>query len=291
MEQERDTRLGNFTDWLRQRRLAPENRIPYLVCWVERFLRLSASRSREAWQDTLRVFLEDLGQGETPDWQIRQAADAVSLYCGQFQRVPGVLTGMPPVIHTTLWDPPAALREMEDLLRLRHYSPRTQRSYLGWVRRYSQYLGRKRSTPLTPEDAKAYLSHLATRRKVSASTQNQAFNAILFLYRHVLRTQLGDMTATLRARRGQKLPVVLSTDEVRAILGQLRGTRRIMIELIYGGGLRLSELVLLRVKDIDFDAGTVTVRSGKGDKDRVTLLPQRTQSSLRTCGCILTPPP
>jgi integron integrase len=173
------------------------------------------------------------------------------------------------------------LVELERLLRLRHYARRTQRAYLGWARRYLRYLGNGRSTPPTPEDAKAFLSHLATHGRVSASTQNQAFNALLFLHRHVLCIDLGDMAATVRARRGQKLPVVLSIDEVRAILAQLTGTRRLMVEMIYGGGLRLSELRQLRVKDIDFDASTIAVRSGKGDKDRVTLLPQRLQPVLR----------
>jgi integron integrase len=131
------------------------------------------------------------------------------------------------------------------------------------------------------EDAQAFLSHLATRGRVSASTQNQAFNALLFLHRHVLEAELGDMSPTLRARRGRKLPVVLSVDEVRAVLSQLTGNHRLMIELIYGGGLRLNELVKLRVKDIDFDSETITVRSGKGDKDRATLLPQRLHADLR----------
>ena len=121
---------------------------------------------------------------------------------------------------------------------------------------------------------------LTTRSKCFSSS-NQAFNALLFLHRHVLFVDLGDMATTVRARRGQKLPVVLSIEEVRAVLAQLQGTRRLMVELIYGGGLRLTEFVQLRVKDIDFDAGTLTVRAGKGDKDRVTLLPRRVHPDLR----------
>jgi integron integrase len=154
------------------------------------------------------------------------------------------------------------------------------RAYLGWARRYVRYLGEGRADPPATEDAKAYLSYLATRARVSASTQNQAFNALLFLHRHVFGADLGDMAATARARRGRKLPIVLSIEEVRAVLAQLCGTRRLMLELIYGGGLRLSELIMLRVKDLDFDAGTITVRSGKGDKDRVTLLPRSLHPAL-----------
>jgi len=310
--------VNGFGDWLRQRRLAPDFKIPHLVRWVERFLRLSSYRPREAWQDTLRVFIDDLEAAQTPAWQIRQAADAVSLFCGQFRSAPPVPR---PVGQTTsasparpvpppgppghssppspsgqeppsqaaagqeppgdaAFDPAAILAEMQRLVRLRHYSPRTERSYLGWARRYLHYLGDRRSSVPGTDDAKAFLSHLAMRQRVSASTQNQAFSALLFLHRYVLQADLGDMATTVRARRGQKLPVVLSVDEVRALLGQLAGTRRLMAELIYGSGLRLTELVQLRVKDIDFAAGTLTVRSGKGDKDRVTPLPERVHGDL-----------
>ena len=134
---------------------------------------------------------------------------------------------------------------------------------------------------LGPESVKAYLSYLATRRNVAASTQNQAFNALLFLYRNVLQIELGDMGNTVRAKRGRKLPVVLSPEETRGILAQVQGSPRLMLELIYGGGLRVGELATLRVKDIDFDAGTLTVRAGKGDMDRVTFLPLRLIDDIR----------
>jgi integron integrase len=285
-------RLNGFGDWLRTRRLAPDFKIPHFERWVERFLRMSKTRPREDWHDTLRAFIEDLSVAHMPDWQIRQAADAVSLYCGQFPgRAPGPAPGsasgpMGAATHLATtgpaaFDPVATLAEMERLLRLRHYSPRTERSYMGWARRYLRYLGGRRSSAPGPEDVKAYLSQLAIRDRVSASTQNQAFHALLFLHRYVLLIDLGDMATTVRARRGQKLPVVLSVAEVRGILDQLEGTRRLMLEMVCGGGLRVSELVQLRVKDIDFDACTLTVRSGKGDKDRTTPLPARVQPELR----------
>lgn len=299
--------MDAFGQWLRDRRMAPEHRIPHFIRWVQRFQRLSRIRPREVWQDTLRVFLEDLDVGETPVWQIRQAAHAVTLYCGQFRaatiRLSGDESGGSRTmgVHSTTaapaagrtdpdphaaspsppFDPPAALAEMQRILRVRHYSPRTERSYMGWARRYLRY-HRARGTraPGTP-DAQAYLSQLATRGRVSASTQNQAFNALLFLHRHVFESDLGDMGATIRARRGHKLPVVLSVDEVRAVLAQLHGTVRLMLELTYGAGLRLCELIQLRVKDVDFDASTLTIRSGKGDKDRTTLLPLKLHPDLR----------
>ncbi len=288
----RANRLSGYATWLVHRRLASRHHTPYFVRWVERFLGMVRTRPRESWQDTLRVFLEDLSDGGLPDWQIRQAADAVGLYCGQFLRSEeasreGARTGdQPPHDRPPCAEPPgepaAAFTEMQRLLKLRHYSPRTQRSYLGWVRRYLLYLKPLKSWPPQAADAQTFLSQLATRHNVAASTQNQAFNALLFLHRHVIQSDLGDMSSTVRARRGRKLPVVLTSDEVRAVMAELERPHRIMMELTYGAGLRLSELVQLRVKDIDFDAGSITVRSGKGDRDRITMLPRRVQASLRS---------
>lgn len=170
---------------------------------------------------------------------------------------------------------------MGRLLRLRHYAPRTESTYLGWTRRFLEYVGKSGQHVPGAEDVKAYLSYLAVRRKVAASTQNQAFNALLFLCRHVLMEELGDLGATVRARQGRRLPVVMSPEETRAVLAELNGTHRLMLELAYGGGLRVSELVQLRVQDIDFDAGTLTVRAGKGDKDRITFLPKRLVPELK----------
>lgn len=290
--------LAGFADWLRERRLARENRVPYFLKWVGRFLGMTKSRQGEAWHDTLRVFLEDLEAGALPDWQIRQAADAVSLYCGQYLETAGEGGGsgevpdgspgrpaspggrQPVAAGAAVDDPEALVGEVRQLLELRHYSRRTLRSYTGWARRYLAYVKSTGSRMPGSRNARAFLSYLVTEGRVAASTQNQAFNAILFLHRHVLHDDLGDMSDTVRARRGRKLPVVLTIDEVRDVFSHLEGTGRLMIEMIYGGGLRVSELVLLRVKDVDIAAETITVRSGKGDKDRVTMLPRRLHDRL-----------
>ena len=129
-------------------------------------------------------------------------------------------------------------------------------------------------------DFKNFLSHLALKQRVSSSTQNQAFNAILFLFRQVLVKETGDLGDTVRAKRGQKLPVVLSVDEVKRLFEQMTGTNRLIAELLYGAGLRLMELARLRVQDIDFDSNTIFVRSGKGDKDRSTVLPKTARERL-----------
>ena len=264
-----------FALWLRRRRLATESQIPYFLLWVERFQNLRKHHPQDVWRDTLRVFLQDLAEGHTVGWQIRQAADAIELYFGQFAPPEDGPSDGPPKDPEAPFDPAAAVDEVCRLLRLRHYSPRTQRCYVGWARRYLHYVTPQGSAPPTSDDAKAYLSYLAIREKVSASTQNQAFNAILFLHRYVLGLDLADMGRTVRAQRKERLPLVLTPEEVKSILTHVKGKCHLPIELIYGGGLRVSEAVQLRVKDFDIPAASVTVRSGKGDKDRVTLLPRR----------------
>jgi integron integrase len=154
---------------------------------------------------------------------------------------------------------------------------------LEWSRRFLAY---RRQTGLSGEptaaDVRAFLTRLAMAEKVSASTQNQAFSALLLLFREVLRTDLDDMAKTVRARRGQRLPTVLSVSEVQALLSAVEPPYQLMVKLLYGAGLRLNELLRLRVKDLDFDAGLVVVRGGKGDKDRTTLLPASLHEALRT---------
>jgi site-specific recombinase XerD len=127
----------------------------------------------------------------------------------------------------------------------------------------------------------AFLSHLAVQEKVSASTQNQALAALLFLYRHVLKREVGDLGQVIRAKRPRRLPVVLTRDEVQAVLANLSGDKRVMAALMYGAGLRLMECLRLRVQDVDFARSEITVRDGKGAKDRITLLPQSLIDPLR----------
>ena len=149
--------------------------------------------------------------------------------------------------------------------------------FLGYVKE----AGRERFDDLTSEDIRDFLSHLALRKRVSSSTQNQAFNALLFLFRNVLNKETGNLDTTVRAKRGPKLPVVLSVDEIKAVFQHLSGQGLLMGQLLYGAGLRLMELARLRVKDIDFDMNTIYVRSGKGDKDRSTVLPAAVKEQLR----------
>ncbi|OFV94589.1 MAG: hypothetical protein A3G76_09830 [Acidobacteria bacterium RIFCSPLOWO2_12_FULL_65_11] len=179
----------------------------------------------------------------------------------------------------------AALEQLRLRLRTRHYSYRTECSYADWVRRFFAYLAERQGVPhprVETESARDFLTHLAVRQRVSASTQNQALCALLFLCREVLGIDMEGLSLTARAKRGTHLPVVLSMPETAALLAAMRGTTWLMAALIYGGGLRVSECCQLRLKDIDFDQGLVFVRSGKGDKDRSTLLAEVGREELRT---------
>lgn len=168
--------------------------------------------------------------------------------------------------------------QMRRVLRAKRYSERTEQAYCLWVRRYIMFHDGTYPSELDEADVNAYLTYLAVEEKVSASTQTQALSAILFLYRHVLFQPLGALGDVVRAKQPKRLPVVLTRQEVRDVLAELDGDMWLMASLLYGTGLRLSELLHLRVLDLDFDRNEITVRSGKGGKDRVTMLPQ----SLRT---------
>jgi len=160
------------------------------------------------------------------------------------------------------------------VIRTRHYSIRTEESYLQWVRRFILFHGKRHPADMGAPELEAFLTHLAVERSVAASTQNQALSAILFLYREVLGVQLPWLDGVTRAKKPQRLPVVLTPEEVMRVLGKLEGTSALMARLLYGSGLRLMECVRLRVKDVDFERRELVVREAKGGKDRVTMLPQ-----------------
>lgn len=177
---------------------------------------------------------------------------------------------------------PATLRDaVRRAIHLRRLSPRTEEAYLHWIRRFVAFHGGRRPAEMGGEHVAAFLSSLATDARVAASTQNQALAALLFLYRDVYGAELPWLDSVVRAKRPARLPAVLSRDEVRAVLGRMEGTPRLMATLLYGSGLRLLECCRLRVKDVDFDRSEITVRDGKGAKDRRTMLPGAVRADLR----------
>jgi site-specific recombinase XerD len=165
------------------------------------------------------------------------------------------------------------LEQVRAAVRTRHYSLRTEEAYLRWVREYILFFDKRHPSELGAREVSAFVSHLAVGRRVSASTQTQALSALLFLYREVLGLPIGWVDDVERAKRPKRLPVVFTREEVKAVLGHLRADMWLMASLLYGSGLRLMECVRLRVKDVDFARLQLTVREGKGGKDRMTMLP------------------
>ncbi|MBA2434377.1 MAG: integron integrase [Chthoniobacterales bacterium] len=172
-----------------------------------------------------------------------------------------------------LGKPKKLLEQVCDVMRLRHYSLRTERCYCDWITRFILFHGKRHPREMAEAEVTAFLTHLARDRNVAASTQNQALSALLFLYKEVLKSEIGWLAGVERATKPKRLPVVLTRDEVHKIFHHLHGTPRLMAGLLYGSGLRLMECVRLRVKDLDFGYARITVRDGKGAKDRVTMLP------------------
>ena len=176
---------------------------------------------------------------------------------------------------------PRLLDRVRGALRTRHFSRRTEKAYVAWIRRFILFHNNRHPDRLGTPEVTGYLSHLASNRRVSASTQNQAFSALLFLYRKVLGRELVGLDQAPRARLPVRLPVVLAREEVVAVLRHMRGTPWLMAALMYGGGLRLLECCRLRVKDVDLARQEILVHDGKGGKDRVTVLPGRLAPALR----------
>ncbi len=281
-----DRILPEFQDFLRSRSLVPAKNTPFYAHWVSKFFAFS-NRNQELGSNLkVEKFLNQLkSQKKIADWQIKQAEEALRLYFHHF------LNGKPAVLSPDgsqkgALDVSKVLNNMRQALRIRHYSYRTERSYLEWAQRLMDYTSEVkkkdvRAAGIDSGDVKDFLSYLALTKRVSSSTQNQAFNALLFLFRDVLKKELGDMSKTVRAKRGQKLPVVLSPEEVQALFKHVKGLNLLILQLLYGAGLRLLELARLRVKDIDFGQNLIFVRESKGDKDRTTILPQTVKDMLK----------
>jgi integron integrase len=206
--------------------------------------------------------------------QLQQWKDALN-WLFRFRPAPApALTGVPPLGRTDLGRTPWE-RRLIGKIRIRHFSWRTEQTYRGWAWRFASFLRQRPVESATGQDVRAFLSHLATAERVGASAQKQALNALVFLLREVEGKELGDFGEFTRARRRVRMPVVLSRQECDRLFEAMEGVPRLMAQLAYGSGLRLMELLRLRVKDVDLDRHQVLVRGGKGDKDRVTVLPEQ----------------
>ena len=182
---------------------------------------------------------------------------------------------------TSFSQPPKLLDQLRNRIRVKHYSIRTEQQYVQWVRRFIVFHGKRHPRDMGVAEVEAFLTHLAVDGLVSASTQNQALSALLFLYKEVLGVNLPWLADVTRAKTPQRLPVVLTQDEVRRVLVQMDGVYGLLARLLYGTGMRLMEAMRLRVKDIEFTRGEIVVRDGKGGKDRMTMLPHALKADLQ----------
>jgi integron integrase len=192
------------------------------------------------------------------------------------------ITAMPTIIASSRSpNKPKLLDQVRDVIRRKHYSIRTEQAYLDWIKRFIIYHNKRHPAEMAEEEVARFLTHLARDRDVAPSTQNQALSALLFLYKEVLKHEIGWLEKVERAKKPPKLPVVLSRMEVKRIFAHLHGVPKLMAGLLYGSGLRLMECARLRVKDVDFELAQITVRDAKGGKDRTTMLPLNLSEPLR----------
>jgi len=297
--------MKSFEEFLSEKGDVPEDSWPYYVRWVWMFssfaaadLELPPGARAEPYRasgivrglpgtklsipapptvEQIRRFLAIVEKWYEA-WQIRQARHALQLYSYYLTRMKPRETTPLPNAGAADWG--AAESVIMRLMRLQHYSPKTEKSYLFWVRRFRGYVGSKQPRSLTADDLRSFLSHLAVEDKVAAATQKLAFNAVLFLFRNVLSLEVAGLASVVPSHVPRRLPVVLTPDELRKVFAGLEGVYRLMAMLIYGSGLRLQECLSLRTKDIDFARKCITIRCGKGGKDRQTVLPESTLAEL-----------
>jgi len=251
--------------------------IPYYLKWVsDCYNFLNQPLSARLNSDQKRQFLKDMGK-KYEEWQVNQADTALRLYDYFLSQTQLPERGD---ISSDKESWRSLEEKMREALRLRHRSLSTEKTYLLWLKNFKDFVNYKSPDQLDGTDLQDFLSQLAVEKRVSPSTQNQALNAIVFFYRHVLDKNIEQVLSAVRAKQKRHLPVVLTTREVQNIFDQMSGTTKLMAMLIYGAGLRLQECLQLRVKDIDLEQSTIIIRSGKGDKDRRTVLPDALKNDL-----------
>lgn len=281
----------DFRHFMRQQGVSDKN-LKWYVYWIREFASFMQDRPlHRCSEQDVSAFLDHLSVTLNKEiWQTDQAKKAIT-FCRDFLKVPNT-SGLTPAPSPSSRSPESTNKMWgaisEDIfnririeIRYRHYSLRTEQTYMQWIHRFARFHQSKTIAELSAKDVRAYLEYLAVEKKVSASTQNQALNALVFLFHRVLQKDMGEIGEFTRAKRPVRLPVVLARKEIEALLSSLSGVLALMAGLLYGSGLRLMECVRLRVKDIDFEQGQIIVRDGKGGKDRVTILPDRYHQVLR----------
>ena len=271
--------MNGFKAYLQDKRLVPAKRISFYAAWVSKYVAFCENPENRGLDESQLTdnFIRKLSR-KHEDWQVVQATEAIKLYRYYLRRMN---QPSPENNGSAAEQWRQVAEEAVRMLRLKHRSMSTEKTYMGWLRRFYRFMEGRSPDEIDASHLRDFLSYLAADRHVSKATQNQAFNAILFVFRHVLERDVGEIRSVVRAKVRRRLPVVLTRAEVFRIFEHLHGRNLLMAQVIYGCGLRLMECVRLRVKDLDFERGCLTVKSGKGDKDRMTMLPESLHDELR----------
>jgi hypothetical protein len=280
-----NARLVEYEKYLVANRLVNREKVKYYSNWADKFLHGINYREEAIGQNSFISFVNSMGSDKRyAEWQVRQAENAVRIYINNFLKL-----DMRPKAPTKeveekrdkvlSWD--GAILKVKDCMRLRHYSYSTEKTYIAWLERFRDYTVKESADVVSEEDVRNFLTYLAVNQHVSASTQNQSFNALLFFFRYALEREMGDMKDNVRAKRPLRLPVVFSVHEVARIISHLDGTPALMVKLMYGCGLRLNECMRLRVNSMDFERGLLHLRAAKGDKDRMVPMPVSLKEELK----------
>ncbi len=271
-----DKMIEEYRKYLLEKVKIEDKYLPYYIKWVSDCISfLKKEVGKRIINEEKESFLEYLSK-RFEDWQIKQADYAIKLYNHFLLKQPESIKASEK--QKEHWN--RLESKTRRALRLRHLSYRTEQTYIGWIKRFRLFVKEKSPSELNGVEIQDFLSNLAVDKKVSASTQNQALNALVFLFKNVLKKDISNYIDAIRAKERRRLPVVLTKKEVRKVLSLIEGEQKLMAALMYGCGLRVSECVRLRIKDIDLEQNTLTVRAGKGDKDRITLLPESLKDDL-----------
>jgi len=270
-----DSIRQNLSEFLSKRFKISPHKIPYYLKWIDKYIIFSKNLPFQ--EGVKNSYLESLSKIHQ-DWQVEQADIAVSIYLS-FLKNNARSKSDKTLPDISTWD--KTIFHMKNEIRLQNKSLKTEKSYLYWVKQFRNFTSKKRPSIMDENDVKSFLTYLAIERQVSISTQKQAFNAILFLYRHILDKEITNLDSVVRATKKRRLPVVLSAKEVLSIINRMHYPYKLLTEIIYGGGLRLSECLNLRIKDVNFKNDILTIRSGKGDKDRQTILAKKVKEPLQ----------
>ena len=246
-------------DFLKTEGRVPEKFIAFYIFWINGFIKYN--------ENDMQFF--NAISSKYQDWQIKQAGHAIGLYKTYQKKIHANKTEKPLKIKTISM----IEAELIQQLRLRHLSLQTEKSYVHWFKRFCLFMSKKGITEPNAEVLKMFLSDLSIRKNVASSTQTQAFNSLLFVFRNVFHKPVENLFGAVRAKKKRKLPIVLTKNEINCIFQSLSDKYLLICQILYGGGLRLNECLSLRVQDISFEEGIIRIRSGKGDKDRQALLP------------------